>query len=78
MNIDVPVTEVEFVAFDFETTGLHSASDRIVEFGAVRFSGSEMTVCASASIQMKSGFLPSVRGWNQLSNDAPTFVAQCR
>ena len=31
------VSDVEFVAFDFETTGLYAASDRIVEFGAVRF-----------------------------------------
>lgn len=39
MTIDttVPVTECTFVAFDFETTGLHPAVDRIVEFGAVRF-----------------------------------------
>ncbi|HKK49200.1 MAG TPA: 3'-5' exonuclease [Alkalispirochaeta sp.] len=32
-----PVTDFTFVAFDFETTGLHPAVDRIVEFGAVRF-----------------------------------------
>ncbi|MEE8441224.1 MAG: 3'-5' exonuclease [Spirochaetia bacterium] len=43
MNNEVSVTGVEFAAFDFETTGLHSAVDRIVEFGAVRFRGSEIT-----------------------------------
>ncbi|MEE8440119.1 MAG: 3'-5' exonuclease [Spirochaetia bacterium] len=43
MNNEVSVAEVEFAAFDFETTGLHSATDRIVEFGAVRFCGSEIT-----------------------------------
>ncbi|MFW5695027.1 MAG: PolC-type DNA polymerase III [Alkalispirochaeta sp.] len=39
MTIDTtrPVTDFTFVAFDFETTGLHPAVDRIVEFGAVRF-----------------------------------------
>lgn len=39
MSIDpgTPVSEVTFTAFDFETTGLYPASDRIVEFGAVRF-----------------------------------------
>lgn len=39
MTIDttIPVTECTFVAFDYETTGLHPAVDRIVEFGAVRF-----------------------------------------
>lgn len=45
MTIDTttPVTEITFVAFDFETTGLHPAVDRIVEFGAVRFRvGSEL------------------------------------
>jgi DNA polymerase III epsilon subunit family exonuclease len=34
-----PVSDFTFVAFDFETTGLHPAIDRVVEFGAVRFSG---------------------------------------
>jgi DNA polymerase III subunit epsilon len=43
VNTDIPVNEVEFVAFDFETTGLNSASDRIVEYGAVRFRGGEVT-----------------------------------
>lgn len=39
MSLDTtrPVTECTFVAFDFETTGLHPAVDRIVELGAVRF-----------------------------------------
>lgn len=39
MTLDTtrPVTDFTFVAFDFETTGLHPAIDRIVEFGAVRF-----------------------------------------
>jgi DNA polymerase III subunit epsilon len=31
------VSSVTFTAFDFETTGLYPASDRIVEFGAVKF-----------------------------------------
>ena len=34
---DRPLSEVEFVAFDLETTGLFPVVDRIVEFGAVRF-----------------------------------------
>lgn len=34
-----PVGSVTFVAFDFETTGLYPATDRIVEFGAVKFHG---------------------------------------
>lgn len=34
---DRPLTEVEFVAFDLETTGLFPVINRIVEFGAVRF-----------------------------------------
>src|SRR5512137_2915187 len=34
---DRPLTEVEFVAFDLETTGLFPVVNRIVEFGAVRF-----------------------------------------
>ncbi len=39
MTVDttVPVTDCTFVAFDYETTGLHPAVDRIVEFGAVKF-----------------------------------------
>jgi DNA polymerase-3 subunit epsilon len=34
---DQPLSEVEFVAFDLETTGLFPVVCRIVEFGAVRF-----------------------------------------
>jgi len=34
---DRPLTELEFVAFDLETTGLFPVINRIVEFGAVRF-----------------------------------------
>jgi hypothetical protein len=34
---DRPLSEVEFVAFDLETTGLFPVADRIVEFGALRF-----------------------------------------
>ena len=34
---DRPLSEVEFVAFDLETTGLFPVVNRIVEFGAVRF-----------------------------------------
>lgn len=39
MNIDTSqaVSRTLFTAFDFETTGLFPASDRIVEFGAVKF-----------------------------------------
>lgn len=34
---DPPLSEVDFVAFDLETTGLSPVACRIVEFGAVRF-----------------------------------------
>ncbi|TVQ38648.1 MAG: 3'-5' exonuclease [Spirochaetaceae bacterium] len=37
MDFSRSVNEVTFTAFDFETTGLYPATDRIVEFGAVRF-----------------------------------------
>lgn len=37
IDLDAPVDRLTFVAFDFETTGLYPATDRIVEFGAVRF-----------------------------------------
>jgi DNA polymerase III subunit epsilon len=37
IDTSAPVTSCTFVAFDYETTGLHPAVDRIVEFGAVRF-----------------------------------------
>ena len=33
----VPLADLQFVAFDLETTGLSDAKDSIVEFGAVRF-----------------------------------------
>lgn len=37
MDPSQSVSEITFVAFDFETTGLHPATDRIIEFGAVKF-----------------------------------------
>lgn len=37
MDFSQSVNEITFTAFDFETTGLYPATDRIVEFGAVRF-----------------------------------------
>ena len=42
-----PLSEVEFVAFDLETTGLFPVVNRIVEFGAVRFrlDGRECDTC---------------------------------
>lgn len=39
MDKNRSVHDVVFVAFDFETTGLYPAQDRIVEFGAVKFKG---------------------------------------
>lgn len=42
MDTGTPVEQVTFVAFDFETTGLYPASDRIVELGAARFLGDEV------------------------------------
>ncbi len=40
--MNASVADTVFTAFDFETTGLHSGSDRIVEFGAVKFRGAEV------------------------------------
>lgn len=37
--LDKPLDSITFTAFDFETTGLHPAKDRIVEIGAVRVRG---------------------------------------
>jgi DNA polymerase-3 subunit epsilon len=42
MDMNASVADTVFTAFDFETTGLHSGSDRIVEFGAVKFRGEEI------------------------------------
>lgn len=41
MDPNTPVDNVVFVAFDFETTGLYPVTDRIVEFGGLRFKGEE-------------------------------------
>ncbi|MFP4374750.1 MAG: PolC-type DNA polymerase III [Spirochaetaceae bacterium] len=37
MDASLSVSDITFVAFDFETTGLHPATDRIIELGAVKF-----------------------------------------
>ena len=37
MDSSLSVSDITFVAFDFETTGLHPATDRIIELGAVKF-----------------------------------------
>ena len=42
MDFSRSVTEITFTAFDFETTGLYPATDRIVEFGAVQFCDARM------------------------------------
>lgn len=42
MDNSQSVAEVTFTAFDFETTGLNPAKDRIIELGAVKFRGSEI------------------------------------
>lgn len=36
-HLDCPLTQLQFLAFDLETTGLNVAEDRIVEIGASRF-----------------------------------------
>ncbi|TVQ96214.1 MAG: 3'-5' exonuclease [Spirochaetaceae bacterium] len=43
MDFSRSVHEVTFTAFDFETTGLYPATDRIVEFGAVQFQDGKQT-----------------------------------
>ena len=42
MDTSLSVADVTFTAFDFETTGLNPATDRIIELGAVKFRGSEI------------------------------------
>jgi DNA polymerase III epsilon subunit family exonuclease len=42
MDASQSVADTTFVAFDFETTGLHPATDRIIELGAVKFRGRDV------------------------------------
>jgi DNA polymerase-3 subunit epsilon len=37
-QLSAPLSQLEFTAFDFETTGLYPDKDQIIEIGAVRFS----------------------------------------
>jgi DNA polymerase III epsilon subunit family exonuclease len=79
------VTEVPFVAFDFETTGLYPARDQIVEFGAVRFRGrtEEATFDAlvdpgidiSGEAGTVSGITPEmVQGKPSVEDTVPSFI----
>ncbi len=52
-DIDIPwpngnlmklIKDCQFIAFDFETTGITSGVDRVIEIGAVRFSLAEPTI----------------------------------
>jgi len=45
------VADSQFVAIDFETTGLYPSSDRIIELGGVRFTGRELAGQPSAEFQ---------------------------
>lgn len=69
------VTDVEFVAFDFETTGLYPASDRIVEFGAVRFRGD--SVLAEFELLADPG-IPISPDAARVSGISDADVAGCR
>lgn len=42
MDTSQSVADLTFTAFDFETTGLNPATDRIIELGAVKFRGSDI------------------------------------
>jgi DNA polymerase III alpha subunit (gram-positive type) len=65
-----PLSDVEFVAFDLETTGLFPVTCRIVEFGAMRFrlDGQQLD-CLEQLVDPKC-LIPRAVTWIHGINDA--------
>ena len=50
-QLATPLSQLEFTAFDFETTGLYAHTHTIIEIGAVKFSNTQenFDLCESCS-----------------------------
>jgi len=67
-----PVSTIQFVAFDFETTGLQANRDHIVEFGAVKFQGGKVVDTFQALVDPGIAMSPEVSRISGITTDMLT------
>lgn len=72
MDTSLSVADVTFTAFDFETTGLNPATDRIIELGAVKFRGSEIVGEYQALVDPE---IPLDSGASEITGITPQMLA---
>jgi len=58
-NPDTILSDMEFIAFDLETTGLHAISGHIIEIGAVRFRGNGQILAEFDELIDPESIIPS-------------------
>ena len=64
-----PLTNITFVAFDLETTGLRPVVDRIVEIGAVRFRAGEVLDTFQTMVDPEIPISPGATETSGITND---------
>ncbi|MFW6215422.1 MAG: PolC-type DNA polymerase III [Alkalispirochaetaceae bacterium] len=72
MDNSQSVAELTFTAFDFETTGLNPAHDRIIELGAVQFRNGEVTGEFQALVDPE---IPLQQGAMEITGITPDMLA---
>ncbi len=68
-QLDLPISALQFTAFDFETTGLYPDKDRIIEIGAVKFTLQEEGTRFSTLIDPSIPVPPAATKINGITDD---------
>lgn len=69
MGLSQDIRRVPMVVFDFETTGLNAAADRIIEIGAVRLENFEFKDQFQALVNPQMPLSPEVEKLTGITND---------